>query len=58
MTQGKLLEFLEDIDFLENFQLPTKWKNTLQVLPQETVLSEVEFYTLLDIHLPKLDSQQ
>ena len=58
MNQGKLLEFLEDIDFLENFQLPTKWKNALQVLPQETVLSEAEFHTLLDTHLPKLGSQQ
>jgi hypothetical protein len=58
ITQGKLLEFLEDIDLLEHFQLPTKWKTTLQVLPQETVLSEAEFYTLLDTHLPKLGSQQ
>ncbi|MEO3705535.1 hypothetical protein [Trichormus azollae] len=58
MTQGKLLEFLEDIDLLEHFQLPTKWKNTLQVLPQETVLSEAEFHTLLDTYLPKLRSQQ
>jgi hypothetical protein len=58
MTQGKLLEFLENIDLLEHFQLPTKWKNPLQVLPQETVLSEAEFHTLLDTHLPKLGSQQ
>ena len=58
MTQGNLLEFLENIDLLEHFQLPTKWKNALQVLPQETVLSEAEFHTLLDTHLPKLGSQQ
>jgi hypothetical protein len=58
MSQGKLLEFLEDIDLLEHFQLPTKWKTTLQVLPQETVLSEAEFHTLLDTHLPKLGLQQ
>ncbi|MEO3707284.1 hypothetical protein [Trichormus azollae] len=58
MTQGKLLEFLEEIDLLENFQLPTKSKNPLQVLPQETVLTEVKFHTLLDTHLPKLGSQQ
>ena len=45
MTQGKLLEFLENIDLLEHFQLPTKWQNPLQVLPQETVLSEAEFST-------------
>ncbi|MEO3706685.1 hypothetical protein [Trichormus azollae] len=56
MSQGKLLEFLEDFDLLEHFQLPTKWKNSLQVLPQETVLSEAEFHTLLDTHLPKLAS--
>ena len=58
MTQGNLLEFLENIDLLEHFQLPTKWRNALQVLPQETVLSEAEFHTLLDTHLPKLGSQQ
>ncbi|MEO3706264.1 hypothetical protein [Trichormus azollae] len=33
-------------------------ENTLQVLPQETVLSEAEFHTLLDTYLPKLGSQQ
>ena len=58
MTQGNLLEFLENIDLLEHFQLPTKWRNALQVLPQETVLSEAEFHNLLDTHLPKLGSQQ
>jgi hypothetical protein len=58
MSQGKLLEFLEDIDLLEHFQLPTKWKNPLQVLPQETMLSEAKFHTLLNTHLPKLGSQQ
>jgi hypothetical protein len=58
MTQGKLLEFLEDIDLLESFQLPTKWKNPLQVLPQENMLSEAEFHTLLDTHLPTLGLQQ
>jgi hypothetical protein len=44
MTQGKLLEFLENIDLLEHFQLPTKWRNALQVLPQETILSEADVY--------------
>ncbi|MEO3704102.1 hypothetical protein [Trichormus azollae] len=58
INQGKLLEFLEDIDLLEHFQLPTKWKNPLQVLPQETMFSEAKFHTLLDTHLPKLGSQQ
>jgi regulator of replication initiation timing len=45
-------------DLLTTFQLPTKWKNALQLLPQETVLGEAEFNTLLDKHLPKLGSQQ
>ena len=45
-------------DLLRSFQLPTKWKNALQRLPQETVLTEAEFNTLLDTHLPKLGSQQ
>ena len=44
MTQGKLLEFLENIDLREHFQLPTKWRNALQVLPQETILSEADVY--------------
>ncbi|MFM7559383.1 transposase [Cylindrospermopsis raciborskii] len=45
-------------DLLTTFQLPTKWKNALQLLPQDTVLGSAEFNTLLDIHLPKLGSQQ
>ncbi|MEY3223232.1 MAG: transposase [Cuspidothrix sp.] len=45
-------------DLLTTFQLPTKWKNALQLLPQETVLTEAEFNTLLDTHLSKLGSQQ
>ncbi|QFS50755.1 hypothetical protein [Nostoc sphaeroides] len=43
---------------LENFQLATKWKNSLKLLPQETVFSSTEFETLLDTYLPKLGSQQ
>ncbi|MEO3705749.1 hypothetical protein [Trichormus azollae] len=58
MTQGKLLEFLEEIDLLKNFQLPTKWKNFLQILSQETMFSEAKFHTLLDTDLPKLVLQQ
>ena len=44
MTQGKSLEFLGNFDLLEHFQLPTKWRNALQVLPQETILSEADVY--------------
>ena len=90
MTQGKLLEFLEDIgisisaghlsnrvlkglqnqqelefilnpltfSLLETFQLPIKWKNSLKLLPQETVFNSTQFNTLLDNYLPKLGSQQ
>jgi len=44
-------------NLLETFQLPTKWKNALKILPQETVLSEAEFNALLETYLPKLGSQ-
>ncbi|MDT3673429.1 hypothetical protein [Microcystis wesenbergii] len=44
-------------NLLETFQIPTKWKNALKLLPQETVLSEAEFNALLDTYLPKLGSQ-
>lgn len=45
-------------DLLTTFQLPTKWKNALQLLPQEAVLTEAEFNILLEQHLPKLGLQQ
>ncbi len=35
-----------------------KWKNSLKLLPQETVFSCTEFDALLDTYLPKLGSQQ
>lgn len=44
-------------NLLETFQIPTKWKNALKLLPQETVLSEAEINALLDRYLPKLGSQ-
>ncbi|WP_413172145.1 IS66 family transposase [Anabaena azotica] len=44
-------------NLLETFQIPTKWKNALKLLPQETVLSEAEFNALLDTYLPLLGSQ-
>ena len=61
LQNGQELEFiLNSLTFslLENFQLPTKCKNALKLLPQETVLSEAQFNTLLDTYLPKLGSQQ
>lgn len=61
LQNGQELEFiLNSLSFslLENFQLPTKCKNALKLLPQETVLSEAKFNTLLDTYLPKLGSQQ
>jgi hypothetical protein len=45
-------------NLLETFQLSTKWKNALKLLPQETVLSQAEFNALLDTYLPKLGGQQ
>jgi hypothetical protein len=43
---------------LENFQLPIKWKNALELLPQKTVFSCTQFDALLDTYLPKLGSGQ
>lgn len=43
-------------ELLTQFQIPEKWKNCLKGLPQLTVLSEEEFNTLLDLHLPKIGS--
>lgn len=45
-------------ELLENFPLATKWKNSLKLLPQETVFSGTQFHALLDTYLPKLGSQQ
>lgn len=45
-------------DLLETFQIPTKWKTALKLLPENTVLSETEFNALLDTYLPLLGSQQ
>ena len=61
LQNGRELEFILNqitYDLLENFQLPTKWKNALKLLPQETVLSQAQFNTLLNTYLPKLSSQQ
>ncbi|WP_254445418.1 MULTISPECIES: hypothetical protein [unclassified Anabaena] len=45
-------------DLVETFQIPTKWKTALKLLPENKVLSETEFNALLDTYLPKLGSQQ
>lgn len=61
LQNGKELEFILNqltCNLLENFPIPTKWKKTLKLLPQETVLSQAQFQTLLDTYLPKLGSQQ
>ncbi len=41
---------------LGQLNLPSKWQNRLQLLPQETALTETEFNALLDQHLEKLSS--
>ncbi|MGB3508736.1 MAG: hypothetical protein WBA93_05740 [Microcoleaceae cyanobacterium] len=61
LQNNKELEFILNqltCELLTNFPLPNKYKNALKLLPQETVLSEAEFHTLLDTYLPKLGSQQ
>lgn len=61
LQNTKELEFILNqltSELLTNFPLPNKYKNALKLLPQETVLSEAEFHTLLDTYLPKLGSQQ
>ncbi len=61
LQNGQELDFILNsltYELLENFQLATKWKNSLKLLPQETVLSETQFNALLDTYLPKLGSQQ
>ncbi|MGJ5675446.1 MAG: IS66 family transposase [Nostochopsis sp.] len=61
LQNGRELEWILNqltYNLLDTFQLPTKWKNALKLLPQETVFSETEFNTLLDTYLPKLGSQQ
>ncbi len=43
---------------METFQISQKFQKSLKLLPQETAISELEFNTLLDHHLPNLGSQQ
>ncbi|GGA27358.1 hypothetical protein [Okeania sp. KiyG1] len=42
---------------LETLRIPDKWKKSLELLPQDTVLNSTEFNGLLDRHLPLLGSQ-
>jgi hypothetical protein len=61
LQNTKELEFILNqltTELLTNFPLPNKYKNALKLLPQETVLSEEQFHTLLDTYLPKQGSQQ
>ncbi len=59
-NQGELQFLVNPLtyDLLETFQIPQKLQKSLKLLPQETDLSDLEFNTLLDNHLPKLGSQQ
>jgi len=59
-NQQELEFILNPLTFslLETFQIPIKWKNSLKLLPQETVFNSTQFNTLLDNYLPKLGSQQ
>ena len=61
LQNGQELEFILNpltYELLENFQLATKWKNSLKLLPQETVFSCTQFDALLDTYLPNLGQQQ
>jgi hypothetical protein len=59
LQNTQTLEFLLDpltYELLNNFQVPEKWKNLLLQLPQETVLGEPEFKSLLDKYLAQVGS--
>ncbi|MEM9272064.1 MAG: transposase [Cyanobacteria bacterium P01_F01_bin.143] len=43
-------------ELLGKLKLPIKWQNRLQLLPQETVLTQTQFNALLEQHLEKLSS--
>ncbi|MTJ10811.1 transposase [Anabaena sp. UHCC 0204] len=61
LQNNKELEFIFNqftYELLINFPLPNKYKDALQLLPQETVLNSEQFHALLDTYLPKLGSQQ
>jgi regulator of replication initiation timing len=53
---GFILNDLSD-EILESFNLPLKWRHQLQLLPQNTVLSELELNGLLEQFLAPLNPQ-
>ncbi|MEM1173052.1 MAG: transposase [Cyanobacteria bacterium P01_H01_bin.35] len=60
LLNGRELEFLlnqETFSLLETLHIPDKWKKSLELLPQETVLNSIDFNGLLDRYLPLLGSQ-
>ena len=61
LLDGRELEFLLNpltFSLLETLQLPDKWKKSLELLPQETVLNSTEFNGLLDKYLSLLGDIQ
>ena len=61
LQNGREVEFILNAltyELLKKLQIPTKWKNYLKFLPQETVLNSKQFNSLLDNYLTLLGSQQ
>jgi len=61
LQPGRELKFMLNpltFSLIQDFKIPTKWQNALQLLPQETVWSESQFNHLLNNYLPKLGDQQ
>jgi regulator of replication initiation timing len=61
LQPGRELKFMLNpltFSLIQDFKIPTKWQKALKLLPQETVLSEVEFNHLLNNSVPKLGAQQ
>ena len=61
LQPGRELKFILNpltFSLIQDFKIPTKWQKALKLLPQETVLSEAQFYHLLNNYVPKLGSQQ
>jgi hypothetical protein len=61
LQPGRELKFMLNpltFSLIQDFKIPTKWQKALKLLPQETVLSEVQFNHLLNNSVPKLGAQQ
>ena len=61
LQPGRELKFMLNpltFSLIQDFKIPTKWQKVLKLLPQETVLSEVQFNHLLNNSVPKLGAQQ